>query len=152
VGAIPIGRAVEVIRQANDVLAQEVRKHPDRFAGFAALPMQDPELAASELERCVRDLGFWGALVHGFSQVGSVAYYDAHRPVTDDLRENFYVTTSGHLSTTALLPVLSEMGADRIMFSSDYPFEDLSEAARWFDNASIDQNRPRTNANKLLEL
>jgi len=86
VQAIPgVARAVEVARQANDLLAEEVRKRPDRLAGFAALPMQDPELAASELERCVRDLGFRGALVDGFSQVGSpdtVVYYDApqYRP------------------------------------------------------------------------
>src|SRR5436190_10067509 len=64
-----VERAVEVARQANDVLAEEVRKRPDRFAGLAALPMQDPEAAANELERCVRDLGFKGALVNGFSQV-----------------------------------------------------------------------------------
>jgi 2,3-dihydroxybenzoate decarboxylase len=66
-----VTRAVEVARQANDVLAEEVRKRPDRFAGLAALPMQDPEAAANELERCVRDLGFKGALVNGFSQVGA---------------------------------------------------------------------------------
>ena len=33
--------------------------------------MQDPEAASAELKRCVRDLKFKGALVNGFSQVGS---------------------------------------------------------------------------------
>ena len=74
-----VKRAIDVARQANDHLAAEVRKRPGRFAGFAALPMQDPEAAAAELTRCVKELGFVGALVNGFSQAGtpdSVLYYD----------------------------------------------------------------------------
>ena len=63
-------RAVEVAKRANDVLAEQVRRHPARFGGFAALPLQDPEAAARELERCVKELGFHGFLVNGFSQVG----------------------------------------------------------------------------------
>lgn len=73
-------RAVEVAQHANDVLAEQIRRHPARFGGFAALPMQDPQAAARELERCVNELGFHGFLVNGFSQVGdesTVAYYDA---------------------------------------------------------------------------
>jgi predicted TIM-barrel fold metal-dependent hydrolase len=50
---------------ANDRLAAAVREHPKRFAGFAALALQEPEKAAAEFERCVRALGFKGALVHG---------------------------------------------------------------------------------------
>ncbi|KAJ0150581.1 putative 2,3-dihydroxybenzoate decarboxylase [Colletotrichum tanaceti] len=50
-------------RIANDTLARAVRDNPSRLAGFAALPMADPEAAAAELRRCVRDLGFVGALV-----------------------------------------------------------------------------------------
>ena len=67
VQAIPdVKRAIAVAREANDVLAAEMRKRPDRFKGFAALPMQDPEAAARELTRCVKELGFVGALVNGF--------------------------------------------------------------------------------------
>jgi 2,3-dihydroxybenzoate decarboxylase len=62
------GKAIDLARRANDKLAELVGKHPDRFAGFAALPMQDPEAAAAELTRCVKDFGFKGALVNGFSQ------------------------------------------------------------------------------------
>lgn len=47
-------------RRANDYLANEVAKRPDRFQDFAALPMQNPQRAAAELERCARDLGFLG--------------------------------------------------------------------------------------------
>mgnify|MGYP003694371529 CR=1 FL=1 len=43
-------------RASNDFLAKEVQKRPDRYSGFAHLPMQDAKAAADELERCVRDL------------------------------------------------------------------------------------------------
>jgi 2,3-dihydroxybenzoate decarboxylase len=45
-----------------------VAGHPDRFRGFAALPMPDPQAAAAELARCVRELGFCGALVNDHLQ------------------------------------------------------------------------------------
>ena len=74
-----VKRAIAVARQANDVLAAEVRKRPGRFAAFAALPMQDPDAAIAELTRCIKELGLVGALVNGFSQIGTpdnVTYYD----------------------------------------------------------------------------
>jgi predicted TIM-barrel fold metal-dependent hydrolase len=57
--------AKELTRQANDAVAATCSKHPDRFLGFATLPMLDPAAAARELERCVRDLHFVGALING---------------------------------------------------------------------------------------
>jgi len=72
-------QARDVARRANDVLAEHVARHPKRLGGFAALPMQDPDGAARELEHCVRDFGFHGFMVNGFSQVGdpqNVVYYD----------------------------------------------------------------------------
>ena len=77
--------AIEVARRANDALAEQVRRRPDRYAGFAALPLQDPDAAAREFQRCVRDLGFKGALVNGYSNApdGKTGlYYDApmYRP------------------------------------------------------------------------
>jgi uncharacterized protein len=59
----PGDEGVRLAREANDQLAAAVAAHPDRFAGFAALPMTDPEAAADELERTVRSLGFKGAIV-----------------------------------------------------------------------------------------
>ncbi len=52
-------------RTLNDFLAGEIRKRPTRYGGFAHLSMHDPAEAAKELERCVRDLGFQGALING---------------------------------------------------------------------------------------
>ena len=60
--------AVALAREANDHLAEAVRHHPDRFAGFAALPTAAPEAAADELERTVREHGFVGALINGHTR------------------------------------------------------------------------------------
>jgi 2,3-dihydroxybenzoate decarboxylase len=78
-GIAHVASAVATARKANDLLAEQIAKRPTRFAGLAALPMQDPETAALELARCVRDLGFKGALVNGFSQIttdDTAVYYD----------------------------------------------------------------------------
>jgi len=75
-------RAIEVAQRTNDFLAEQVAKRPDRFQGFAALPLQDTEAAAVELTRCVKELGFKGALVNGFTQIDredSLFYYDLPR-------------------------------------------------------------------------
>lgn len=52
-------------KAANDFLAGEITKRPTRYGGFAHLAMQEPAEAAAELERCVRDLGFHGAMING---------------------------------------------------------------------------------------
>src|SRR5499426_4830249 len=52
-------------REANDFLAGEIAKRPDRYSGFAHLPMQDAKAAADELERCMRELKFCGAMING---------------------------------------------------------------------------------------
>ena len=57
--------AVTLAREANNHLAEAVRRHPSRFAGFAALPTAAPDIAADELERMVREHGFKGALING---------------------------------------------------------------------------------------
>src|SRR5947199_6034920 len=58
---------VPLARRVNDRLAETVRSHPDRFAGFAMLPTADPKAAADELERAITRLGFKGAMVHGLT-------------------------------------------------------------------------------------
>lgn len=257
--AIPdVGRAIEVSRIANDFLAEEVAKRPDRFQGFAALPMQDPDAAIEELNRCVKELGFKGALVNGFSQVNkedSAVYLDVERywpfweavesldvpfylhprdpipsrqqvyeghpwflgpswsfgaetaihalrlmasgifdkhprlniilghlgeglpysiwrvdhrikkspqgipakkPLGDYFRANFHITTAGNFRTQTLIDALLEVGSDHLLFSTDYPFEEIGDAADWFDVTSISESDRvkigRTNAIKLFGL
>lgn len=257
--AIPnVQAAHDLARRANDFLAEQVARRPDRFKGFAALPMQSPELAARELERCVKDLGFVGALANGFSQAeGGVLYYDlpqfrpfwavvqaldvpfylhprnplpsqapiydghpwlmgltwafgqetavhalrlmgsglfdeypglkiilghlgeglpysmwridnrnawvqarpnypAKKPIAEYFHANFWLTTSGNFRTQTLVDAMLEIGSDRILFSADWPFENIDHAAEWFDAASISDNDRikigRTNAAKLFKL
>ena len=257
---LDVKRAVRVAREANGHLAAEIAKRPDRFTGFAALAMQDPEEAARELTRCVKELGFVGALVNGFSQAenpDSAIYYDLpqYRPfwrtvaeldvpfylhprnplpgdirayeghnwllgpnwafhaetavhalrligsglfdeypnlqivlghlgegvpaylwridnrnawmkaphkyaakkwVADYFRSNFVLTTSGNFSTSALDQAIAEVGVERVLWSADYPFEDISDAADWFDTAPLSeadrQKIGRANAARLFKL
>ena len=256
-------RAIEIAKRANDALAEECAKRPDRFRAFAALPLQDPDAAAQELQRCVTDLGFVGALVNGFSQDDQHGngqeplYYDlpqyrpfwaevarldvpfylhprnplaqdariydnhpwllgptwafaqetavhalrlmacglfddhpslqivighmgegipamlwrmdnrnawvdlpptypAKRRFVDYFTENFHITTSGNFRTQSLIDAILELGADRIMFSTDWPFENIDHAAKWFDAASLSEadrtKIGRTNAVSLFGL
>ena len=251
-------RAIDVARRANDFLAEQVAKRPDRFQGFAALPLQDPDAAAEELSRCVKDLGFKGAMVNGFSEIDgedSIVYYDlpqywpfwgvvesldvpvylhprypleertdvqghpwlrgsvwsfgvetathalrlmtcglfdeypnltlilghlgetipnaiwrmdhrisaiprgipAKKKLAVYLRNNFYTTTSGNFCTQTLLNTMLVVGADRVLFSVDHPFEKMSEAAEWFDRVDAISETDwvkiaRTNVDTLLKL
>ena len=49
---------VEIVRLANDGIAQMVAQHPDRLRGMAHLPMQDPDAAVAELERVAKEHKF----------------------------------------------------------------------------------------------
>lgn len=78
-GILDTAEAIEVARKGNDAIAEAVARHPDRYGGMAALPMQDPDAAAAELTRCIGELGFKGAMVNGFTQKDvpdSAIYYD----------------------------------------------------------------------------
>ena len=255
-----VARANEIAKRANDFLANEVAKNPRRFQAFAALPLQDPDLASRELERCVKDFGFRGALVNGFSQAKTpetCLYYDmpqywsfwdvvqkldvpfylhprnpiaswaqiyqghgwlmgptwafgqetavhalrlmgsglfdayprlkivvghmgeglpfsmwridnrnawtkakpsypAKRPIAEYFHENFWLTTSGNFRTQTLIDAMLEIGADKILFSADWPFENVDHAANWFDACSISEadriKIGRTNSMRLFNL
>lgn len=62
---LPKEEAVPILTQTNDIMAEAISRHPDRFAGFAALPWSDPEGTARELERAMTKLGFKGAILSG---------------------------------------------------------------------------------------
>ncbi|MGB9430042.1 MAG: amidohydrolase family protein [Gammaproteobacteria bacterium] len=51
---------LDLSRLLNDHIATVVAKHPKRFVGLGTLPMQSPDLAVRELERCVKQLDFPG--------------------------------------------------------------------------------------------
>lgn len=82
--------AHEVARFLNDDLAHVVSRHPQRFVGLGTVPLQDPDLAIAELERCMGPLGFAGV------QIGS--HVDGP-------------TTSWNLSDAALFPFFERCAA-----------------------------------------
>ncbi len=53
--------ALDLSQRLNDHIAEVIRANPTRFTGLGTIPLQDPDLAARELERCVRELGLRGA-------------------------------------------------------------------------------------------
>ncbi len=57
--------SVQWSREVNDRLAATVAEHPDRFQAFASLPVREPAASVDELTRCVQELGFVGAMIHG---------------------------------------------------------------------------------------
>ena len=233
--------AVDTARIANDRLAEAIEKKNNRFRGFAALPMQDPEAAIIEMRRSVKELGMVGVMVNGYSQINSLdndVYLDdlmykpfwaelekldvpfylhprepmpcnaklienrpwlygaawaftvetathalrlmtgglfddyprlklllghlgeglpfliwrcdnmqskhkrgmpAKRLMAEYMNENIWVTTSGQFHTPPLLCTILQMGTDRILFSTDYPFEEVSDASNWFDACPISE-------------
>src|SRR6185312_299155 len=82
--------------------------------------------------------------------------YAAQKSVADYFRNNFVLTTSGNFSTSALNQAIAEIGVERVLWSADYPFEEISHAADWIDKASLsgDDRRKiaRSNAQKLFGL
>jgi 2,3-dihydroxybenzoate decarboxylase len=80
----------------------------------------------------------------------------AKKKIADYFSANFYVTTSGNFSTQGLIHTVLQMGSDRVMFSVDWPFEEIEHAAEWFDQADISDNDRRKigrdNAVRLFKL
>lgn len=55
----------------------------------------------------------------------------------DIFRNNFYLTTSGFFSDTALTASITEMGIDRIMFSVDWPFNSNKVGTDWLNGLPL---------------
>jgi predicted TIM-barrel fold metal-dependent hydrolase len=249
--------AVALARESNDALAGAVRRHPGRFAGFAALPTPAPEAAAEELGRAVGEHGFLGAMVNGhaggryldepffwpileraeslgvpiylhptpppppviessyagdfapgvaeglaaaawgwhvetathvlrlvlggvFDRFPGLQVVVGHlgeglpfflprlelalpreitkldRSVGDYLRENVHYTFGGFNWSQAFLDLLLQVGAERIMFSTDHPYAPMGEARAFLDRLPVSPaERERIahgNAERLLGL
>lgn len=63
ISLVPLTVNLSLCQNANNILGGAIQRHPYRYGGWAAVPMQDPEAAADELTRAVRDLNFVGALI-----------------------------------------------------------------------------------------
>ena len=225
--------SVHLAKQTNEFVASVIKKYPDRFQGFATLPVPDPKEAVKELERSIKKLGLKGAMLFGrtreknvdhkdfwplfecaeamnaplfihpqipqkairdiyysgfddqvdlaFSTYGLGWHYEAgiqfvrlilakvfdrfpklqiilghwgevvlfylerlaslnrsanlDKPFIEYVRQNLYVTSSGMFRNSYLQRAVEIIGTDRILFSSDYPY----------------QYRPGRDARKFLE-
>ncbi len=249
--------AISLACETNDILAEAIRRYPNRFAGFATLPTALPERAADELERTVRNYGFKGAVINGHIQgkyldnsffwpileraealqvpiylhptpppksvieasykgnysveimnrlatsawgwhietaihalrlilSGAFDRYprlqiiighlgeaipfmlqriDRQLPVAETklkheisyyLRNNLYYTVSGFNFVAPFLDLFLEVGANRILFSADYPYGSMSEARRFLDQLPLSpydkEGIAYRNAESLLRL
>lgn len=261
-GILDPEQAKTLARDSNDYARSEyVNAYPSRLSFFAAVALQDPQSAAEELERAVRQLGAKGALVNGFTNTGdhdTARYLDepenmpfwekvaeldvpvylhpreplpgeqdiyrgyesltgsawgfghetgthavrlmmsglfdrfpnvqvvlghlgeglpyllprlehrlykqregtglgsAKQKMSHYLSNNFMLTTSGHFHSRTLFDTISEVGADRVLFSVDFPYEAIDEGAEWFDASPLSDNDRakigRENAKALLKL
>src|SRR3989442_205583 len=103
------GRALA--REVNDEIATMTRQWPTRFAGLATLPVQDVKAAIDELERAVTVLGWQGT---------PEPRRTIPRPPSSYQRRLYYDTVVG--SEKALRFLLDEVGVDRVVLGSDWPF------------------------------
>ena len=88
----------------NDAIACMTEGHPGRFMGCATVPLQDPEAAVKELNRCVRDLGFTGVEI-GTNVMGKNLDSPELMP--------FYAEAE-RLGTPILVHPINNAGADRM--------------------------------------
>lgn len=227
--------ATRLSRETNDFLSKVVEKYPERFDGFATLAPQDPEEAADELERAVKDLGLKGWKTHsnygdtyidnkkywpilekaekldvpiylhptvpaitqlreyGFAMAAAAFGFGveaamcimrlilsgafdkyprlkiivghlgeglpfifkridypftkptftkddvpkiAKKP-SDYIKNNIYVTVSGNYHEPAFTCTYQTLGVDRILFATDYPYEDPRECIRFVEKLPI---------------
>ena len=226
--------ANELVRIANDKMAEACRKHPTRFAMLASFAPQDPKRAVKEMERSVKDLKCNGFMVNSHTNneyldeqkywpileaaealdraiyihprapsEGMAAPFDvynmetavwgygmevgthaarlmlggvfdrfpklkivighmgeavpfwlwrldfmgapgswANRPnkrlPSEYFRDNFAITTSGVEDPLALDYCIKKIGAERILWAIDYPYQPTTPAVQWIDAAEID--------------
>ena len=221
--------ALKIAQKVNNALYELTERYPGRFMGWAALPMRCPQEAAAELERCIRELGFFGWNVYSnfgipqrlddamFAPVletadrlavpcyihppapnmaeyqggppalwGGLGYtadalltvirmqlagvYDRYphirfmlghlgetlpfmmKRMSQDpgkvsglsqhtidwyMRHNFFVTTSGNYEEASLRCTLDVLGAERVLYGSDFPMEKAAEGVQFIRSAPI---------------
>lgn len=93
---------------------------------------------------------------HWFEDVEKPLGMVAKKSLHEYFQQNLWLTTSGHFSTQTLNYCISQIGADRILFSVDSPYERIQDGADWYDGAEMNLTDKikigRENAKKLLKL
>lgn len=76
--------------------------------------------------------------------------------VTEYLRQNFFITTSGVFDTAGLMHALDVMGPERVLYSVDYPYESTVQARDWFNSLDLPADQLEMiaagNARRVLKL
>lgn len=255
--ALPAESSLDFARTANDMLAQRIAAHPDRFYGFAHVPADEPEAAADELERCITEFAFRGVMISGTTRGDFLdaprfrpflerveklnvplyvhpslppkpvmdAYYDGlpgglgymlaagawgwhsetalhilrlvlsgtldrfpklrlivghmgeglpfmleriddmfeliadkdlQRSVSETILDQLHITTSGFFSLPPFMAALHSFGADRILFSVDYPFSSNKRGEKFLASLPVSpedrQKIAHGNADRILNL
>jgi 2,3-dihydroxybenzoate decarboxylase len=79
--------------------------------------------------------------------------YEGKNPLGHYFLKHFHVTTSGNFCNPAFKCALEVMGVERMLFSADYPFERMADAAEWFDKAPMTEaERARIGRTNAIEL
>jgi aminocarboxymuconate-semialdehyde decarboxylase len=105
--------ALDLSRRLNDHIAEVVRNHPTRFAGLATIPLQDPDLAARELERSVRELGLRGAEIGTHVDANSHCARNSVRNL-DDPSLNSVWSTAEQLGAAVFVHPWDMVGKERM--------------------------------------
>ncbi len=105
--------ALDLSRRLNDHIAEVVREHPTRFAGLGTIPLQDPELAARELERCVHELGLRGAQIGTHVDANEHCHQSDPRNL-DDVTLNAVWRTAEQLDAAIFVHPWDMLGAKRM--------------------------------------
>jgi 5-carboxyvanillate decarboxylase len=244
--------AVRIAETGNDRLAETIRRHPDRYAGLATIPVQDPKRAVREMERAIATLKLNGVMINSHTH-GEYLDEEKYRPILEAaagldttiyihprapspamaapyrkyqlehaiwgyavevglhavkllmsgvfdryptlrvvighmgenipyslyrldwmharfnfgrpklqltpgeyFRRNFWITTSGVNWLPALELCIKVLGADRIMWAVDYPYQETVEATKWLDDAPLaDDDKAKIfhrNAEKVFKI
>lgn len=80
---------------------------------------------------------------HWFEDIKKPLGLDCKKTIREYFAQNIWITTSGHFSSPTLALCLNEVGADRILFSIDYPFENFNDACTWFDATELNDTDKR---------
>src|ERR1700729_1891244 len=98
--------AGKIVKIQNEKLAELCAAHSDRFAGFASLTLQAPDLAVQELETAVRKQGLKGAAIGG--SVYGVAEL------------NKRVAGNGWLANTVAFPMETSLALSHMIFEGTF--------------------------------
>jgi gamma-resorcylate decarboxylase len=129
-GVFDTANATRLAKAVNDEMyTNYVEPYPDRFGFFAAVPMQNATAAAEELERAVTQLGAKGALINGYSQIGSSDNYTVQ--YLDEAAANPFWAKVAELNVPVYLHPRPPPPSQQVLYGNgEYPL--LAHAAYGF--------------------